>query len=379
MNPLEAMLRHGAIYWTKGNNGTILAVDREGLEKAGLNPPEICPAFSQAPRIALKIMHKCAPGIAEDERKKHLLGLELLAGLAPNPMVKIPSILSAKTSDDLSTPALLTRVAGLTPPKGGHVEYLLMDWVEGTDFATLVYQAALHGGLRLTREKYGERQMLEELRTIINVFLDGRIMMLAMRLDSAEPVTARAQRIGGQLRDIIRGGGDPLQLWNKFLPDAREIARKSFRCGDIFDALSQLADGDSGAAMALIDAELEADPLEIAIARANSSRMLDHMQIDTPKGRRDGFYSMVRALFRGRLSLPNPLYDALKSAIMHLNRNGYFHNDLHERNIMVSHDRTELFLIDFATATHMENTSGGDMGILNSDGLFYAAADACSA
>ena len=371
-NLLDITLRRGACFWTAGNNGTILRVDRERLAAGGVDPLEVCPGFADAPSLALKILHKNVRGLAEAERAIHMAGHALLHEMSPAPTAGMPRVFDGPTGAILPDPLLLTKMTGLTAV-GGHVEYLFMDWVDGTDFALLVYRAALRAGLRRTREEYGRIQAREEARSVLRMLLDCQIMTQAQRLDPADDETPRAQRIGGQLRTEIREGRDPLSLWNRFLPEARNLALAAFQCGDILDAMSQLRDEEYDPLWRLIGECLDATALETAIAAANAALMEDYVQIRDAKGRREGFYRMVRDLILGEFALAPGLHGDLRAALLHLNGRGYHHNDLHERNIMVSDGGGRIIIIDLATATLGKQEFSGDLGLLAPGGLFHAA------
>jgi|GEM_PF-5355431 len=57
-----------------------------------------------------------------------------------------------------------------------------------------------------------------------------------------------------------------------------------------------------------------------------------------------------------------PLETALKvrNSIQELNRQRFFHRDLHDRNIMFSHDLSEVYFIDFGRSSHNEYTSANE-------------------
>lgn len=374
MEPLESMLRYGAVYHAEGNNGVILAVDRHSLHAAGVDAEALCPAFKKVSRVALKIVRQSISGMAADEREKHITGVRVLDKSGKDCQVKMPAILDDCTSGFISTPDPLIRLTGILPP-GKHVEFLLMDWVEGTDFATLAYRCALRSGLQHTLEEYGESQALHETRSALKVFLDAKIMMSAMRIPMDSPQAKQAQRLGGRLRQANREGDGLLGLWRALLPEARKIAIESLHIGEMMEAMMQLDQGNMAPAIQLIDEQLDATALEIVIVTINSMLMLDYTPENTRRGRRDAFLAMVRDLIRGNLVLPASMRVNLERTLRCLNQQGYFHNDLHERNIMISANNKDLYIIDMATATHNEQTTGNDMSILAPHGLFYAATE----
>lgn len=373
MDPLETLLRYGSSYHTEGHNGTILAVDRDALLAAGIEPDSICPGLDAATRIALKILKLSTPGTAAAEREKHMTAYHLLDGFDAKLGVKIPAILSETTAGHLESPEWLIRLAGLTP-HGDNVEYLLMEWVDGTDFATLAYRAALHSGLRRTLEEYGETEYRHAARSTLNVFLNARIMMSAARLRPGAPQNEQAQRIGGRLRAVIREGGDLLHLWESLLPAAKAVALEQLQIGDIIDALTRLREGDLDKTNRLIESQLDADALEEAVAVSNSYLMNYYLRDNTERGRSRAFCEMLRDLIRDRLILPASMRTNLEAAVRFLNQRDYYHNDLHERNIMISHDLKDPYIIDMASATLEGGTDGADLGVLAPGGLFHAAA-----
>ena len=373
MNPLQTLLQYGSSYWTEGHNGTILAVDSYKLCAAGIEPESLCSLFSDVPRIALKILKQSTPGAAAAEREKHMAAYDLLDGVEATTNVRIPAILSETTSGHLDAPELLTCLAGLAP-HGGNVEYLLMEWVEGTDFATLAYRAALHSGLQHSLEEYGETEHMHAARSILNVFLNAKILMSAARLRPGAPQNEQAQRIGGRLRAVIREGGDLLRLWESLLLAAKAVALEQLQIGEIIDALTRLREGDLDKTNRLIESQLDADALEEAVAVSNSYLMNYYLRDNTERGRSRAFCEMLRDLVRDRLILPASMRTNLEAAVRFLNQRDYYHNDLHERNIMISHDLKDPYIIDMASATLEGGTDGADLGVLAPGGLFHAAA-----
>jgi hypothetical protein len=371
MDPLEIMLMHGARFWAAGNNGTVLMLEHDRFKRAGIDPETVCTAFNQHRRIALKIIHKsAAKGIAEEERLLQVLAVSLLEKMGTERLVRIPRILSDRTTGYLLDPMPLIYMTGVRPVNG-HVEYLLMEWVDGFDFATLLYRIALENGLQRSLAMYNEEQMLYELQIIMNVFLEEYILKYSDRLDVMELDVARAYRIGGQLRAEIHGGRTPLHLWNKFLPEAKALALEAFRCHAIIEALDGLLKRNAAPAKALIAAENDTVLLERAIKTAFATQLLDYIKVDTTSGRREGFYDMIGAWVGGVFMLPGEMFENLRSALVFLNNQQYHHNDLHERNIMIGNNRKDLFIIDVATATHQQQKESSDISIVAPSSLFY--------
>lgn len=371
MTAIEIMLRDGASFWAAGNNGTILSVERDRLQNTGHDPVALCSAFKEHPRIALKIIHKsAAKGIAEDERRLQALAVDLLEKMDGKQVIHIPRILSNQTRGTLSDEKTLVHMTGVRPVDG-HVEYLLMEWVDGVDFATLLYRTTLEIGLQRSLAMYNHEHMLHELQVIMNVFLEEYILKYSDRLDVMELDVARAYRIGGQLRAEIHSGKNPLHLWNKFLPEAKAVALEAFRCHALMEAFDGLVKGNAAPAKALIAAETDTVLLERAIQTAYATQLLDYIKVDTTSGRREGFYDMIGAWVGGVFRLPGEMFENLRSTLLFLNNQHYHHNDLHERNIMIGNNRKDLFIIDVATATYQQQKESSDISIVAPSSLFY--------
>lgn len=372
MGTLEIMVRDGAAFWAAGNNGTILSVDRDKLRAAGHDPESICPAFKEHPRIALKIVHKSvAKGIAEDERKLQALAVSLIEQMGAEQKVRIPRIFSDTTSGVLSDSKLLTYMTGVRPVNG-HVEYLLMEWVEGYDFATIVHRVALENALQRTRLKINEDQMLHELLIIMSVFLEEYIMKFSQRLDVTDLDEPRAFRIGGQLRNEIRSGKNPVFLFNKFLDEVKTLTLEAFRCSAIMEALDALRDGNPAPARTLIAIENDTVLLERAIKTAYADQLRDYIQVNNESGIREGFYEMAKNLVSDTYKLPLEMFENLRKALVFLDNRQYHHNDLHERNIMIGNNQRDIFIIDVATATYQKQDQSTDISIIAPSSLFYA-------
>jgi hypothetical protein len=372
MDTVEIMLKDGAMFWAAGNNGTILSVDRGRLQNAGYDPESLCPAFKEHPRIALKIIHKSvAKGIAADEGNLQSLAVELLDKMGSEKRVSIPRILDKTTSGVLTDSKKLIYMTGVRPVNG-HVEYLLMEWVGGDDFATLLYRSALQAGLRRTQAKYGEEQMLYELQVIMGVFLEEYILKYSDRLDATVLDAPRAYRIGGQLRKEIQSGKNPLFLFGKFLPEVKVLTLDAFRCTAIMEALGAIRDGNANPANMLIATENDTVLLERTIQTVYATQLLDYIAVDNKSGRREGFYAMVKDLVADILTLPLEMFENLRKALVFLNNQQYHHNDLHERNIMIGKNQRDIYIIDVATATYQKQNQSTDISIVAPSSLFYA-------
>ncbi len=78
----------------------------------------------------------------------------------------------------------------------------------------------------------------------------------------------------------------------------------------------------------------------------------------SPEERRRKFVNVVRAHVACRGLLPEALCRVTREAITALHKEGYYHCDLHERNLIISRDRKTIYLIDFGKSNPNGDVSG---------------------
>ncbi len=289
--------------------------------------------------------------------------------------VRVPEIFNRKVNElKLSNPEKFRDRLRLNF-FGEEINFIIMERIAGTDLYTLAVREALKDIIKRDPEEgYGTPRE-------VKINLINKIISFKIAQDYYYPAflsdeeRARVIKTATFIRNLSRGPlTDLLEHWNSLALEEQELFSQVYNLEEEFRALRGIKADENFS-------------LDDYLAGLNSQEILENL-VENYRGDFDSA-TFLRNSLKGKNLVEPRLLDDLRKVIFRLHKNGFYHRDLHERNIMVTDDGRRLYLIDFDKANpegspnssdQWENyRSGGenfgvtDEGIVSKDGLLAAA------
>ncbi|MBP6942490.1 MAG: phosphotransferase [Candidatus Buchananbacteria bacterium] len=304
---------------------------------------ELDPADSEALREAFVAkFHKLfKQGAAAHEIALQQRAFEIVSASPVADKIKVPQLVSVSRSHlKLRHPELFKRKIGNDQAVGDEVEFLSMEYVNGVDLATFSLRESLLAAL--TEQADGS----ENTGSVIATVLEHKIKDFSYAGYEPE-VKKRIMRIMGS---AVRHGGyhgtSFVTGWNMLLPEAQAFIQEhaptmvepelsllqAIKNGETIDTASYLRNVKNYTLLEKLFRTQFTDRFGKTEDEREVSRIIREICAD--------YIGYQEAL-------GEDLYSGLQEAIRHMHAQGFYHRDLHERNLMIADDRQSMYIIDF--------------------------------
>lgn len=369
----EVMLEYNSTKVNEGTEAIILQIDSESvkqsLQELGYAlTDEQAKMLEQDDSFVAKMYKIFKSGSAGHEMAMHNRAHEIISQSGLGDQIRVPRLLSDKTKQTLKHPDHFRSRVGSDRraiSSDNEIEYIAMETVDGLDLMTFACQEVI---LEALKERYPEADN-QQAKSIIGEVLLHKIK--DHKLDAADP--AVRSRCNSIISSVYRASGHVannfLTTWDSILPEAREFVMNNAP-DKLEPELSLLRDLNNGVEVSPAQYVEQITKYELL------GSLVSLLYTDRIVGADDDKRAVeMRQLFAdvlGYKGILNPvLYEKLDQALKELHRNGFYHRDLHERNIMVSRDRQSLYLIDFGKSKMDGTADDNRSNYETSEGQFF--------
>ncbi len=349
----EDLFLSGLCKINEGNQGIILSVDTASQTVFQDARPVGGAARESAPHAVpvIKAGKTATPESAKEEFDKQLRAYEIITSSSVAKTLRVPMLWETGCHRaDVGDAALLRKKTGLI---GDSVEFLAMEEVPGLDLATFAYQQALLEIIRCDIKEGYPRPMRALLYSLLRYKLAN-----TTAFNDIEDKSTRtdAMRLAGQIRSSMRNANyDFDRAWDDSLSECdKEKFSAICPIQQELALLREIHENQEPALGAYLENLTDVNLLEQAIVDLRPECILAR----SPEERRRKFVDVVRTHVACRGLLSEELCTVAREAITALHKEGYYHCDLHERNLMISRDRKTIYLIDFGKSNPNGDVSG---------------------
>jgi len=343
----EILIEINGVKVNEGTQAIILSIDDHEISDYLSSDPDLTADEKvdlqrvSDPEAVLKLFKIFKRGSARAEIEKHQRAYEIMQGSAVKDTIKVPKLVETSRHElNIKDPELFSKRVGIH--KADKVEFLAMEEVNGIDLASFVCQRAVIKRLQEDVLEGYSNPHLSLLQNTLNYILveKGKFDLIKNKEERGSAIRAAAR-----LRRVVRANF--LDVWNNELSDQeRETLMMVYGFDKEIKALAAVNQGAEKAVEDYIHETRDHALLEKLVVDSYS----DQISANDPKTRVQQFWQVVTEVSGYQGLLPKNLNEDLRTALGELHENGFYHRDLHARNLMISEDLQTLYIIDFGSS-----------------------------
>jgi len=337
---IESVILDRGYKINEGNNAYIFSIPADDvflqdLIKSFDESGDFSSQLGDEPVVA-KLLKVYTNSAAKREAQMQFRAREILKDSSVWDKVRVPAVLRLPDhkigfSDD-SVDRLRAKGANFSK----ETEFMLMDQIDGEDLATWTYKKAIVK-VHDQESDLGRNEEVSSKNRILISAIDYKLVNFVGGQD--KDLTSKMIRAAGSLRSTYRM--EPLKCLESW-PN-QEFKEKFIDFFDIRKEVEGLADLESFSLPDYVENTRDIGLLETFIA-------YQHQINESDKEKRSVvFRKAITDTVGYQKALPTELFETMREAVKMLHDQGFYHRDLHERNIMIGGDG-RLYLIDFANS-----------------------------
>lgn len=349
----EALLIIGANRYNEGKEAFILELRLDKLsayileELVSALPGVIEGDVSGESKSVVKVLkifkhHGAADEIAKQNRAREILLQDPQTGDPDLPEVIVPQIRNSEAMSEVRISHKEAFKRKLMLPVGDRLGFIVMEKVEGDDFMTMVLRNYLKDNFFNEKQDLGDKLLLIKTVVVQKIFEYN-----SARFKNS---TTSKKRVFATMKKLKDSSISNFQkIFSELIATEPVMLRDVFSLGQEIDAFEKVTADPEGYSMSqYIDSITDYDLLdELAVdyggIRVGTTNTDERKKI---------FKKMISDYLEenaGRFVTPQQC-QALREAINKWHANGFYHRDLHERNIMIGKDGN-VYVIDFGKSS----------------------------